>query len=1231
MSEIRTIRIFISSPGDVFEERTLAQRVIERVQAEFAGRAVLEPVFWEHEPLLATDTFQTQITMPSEADIMVAILWSRLGTRLPKNFTRNDGSRFESGTEFEFENAVEAFREHGKPQLLVYRKTARASVQLDDEKALMDRVEQKRKLDDFIARWFHHTEDGSLKAAFHPFESPSEFEQVLERHLRKMVLRALPESDHHEQSAAAVWKKGSPFRGLQSFHFEHAPIFFGRTRAIGDVLDLLRRQAADGPAFVLLLGMSGGGKSSLARAGVLPMLTQPGVIEGVGHWRRAVFRPSDVHGDLFVGLATAILREPGLKLEDTGADEFAEVLRSSPAAAVTLIKTALARYADERSTSTPDQRPPETRLALVIDQMEEIFTQGWITPEDRERFIDTVDVLARCGRVWIVATFRADMYPRCASLPKLVSLKEGSGQYDLMPPTATEIGQMVRLPTRAAGLRFEEDFTTNERLDDMLRDAAAARPELLPLLQFTLEELYQRRREDGTLTLEAYRDLGGVEGSLARRAETVFEQLPTDVQAELPRALDALIHIRREGQETIGRRRARQSDFETPEARQLIDAFIDARLFVTELDEDGEASVMVTHEALLWHWPRVKEWIEQNRENLRIHSRINAGAERWNHDNRNPDLLLPSGKPLYEATSLLDQGATLTSNESAFIEASLAAARKRRNIKRGVTAALAVLAIMTSLTAIFANRQRQLADAERHRAEIEAETAQRASDFLVELFEDADPSEARGKEVTAGEILETGVARIDRELSDEPEIQARLLETMGKVYVSLGALNEAEPMLRRALEIRRRLPADAAIEVASGLHHLGHALALRAKLAEAEQALEEALAIRRREYGQRHPAVAETLTWLAYVKGQAGDYAAAEPLLREALEMRREVLGHQHLDVAQSLQELGMNQFDQGNFDAAEDLLFESLEMRRELLGTEPHPALATSLNNLALVLATRGDAERGEALFREALEMKQAMLPEANNEIAVGMNNLAILLRRTGKLDEARDMYKQAIAIQEQVLGPTHTEVARTMRNLAVLLHTMDRTEEAIGLARRALEIRELQHDGDHPEIALIQMSLGQWLSAIGESEEAETRLRASLAMRERLLAPGHPDLTTSRMVLANHLIDQGRSDEACRMAQGSVAALVEAFGSNDTRVAMARSVEGACLLAASRHEEAEASLLAGLEGLDVTTTSVAARRQTLRRLVRLYEDWDRPDKASRYRRRLSESGANTSRKSAI
>ena len=432
---MKTLQVFVSSPGDVYEERAIANRVIDRLQSEYIGRVVLEPVLWEHEPLVATSTFQHQIVKPSDTDIMVSILWSRLGTKLPRDFTRPDGSRYDSGTEYEFEEAIQGFQANGKPDLLVYRKMAPPSVRLDDEQELMERLEQKKKLDDFVDRWFHDKAEGTLKAAFHAFESPSDFEELVENHLRKIIERKLPRTQKATTEAKAVWKKGSPFRGLAAFDFEHAPVFFGRTKAVSDVLQALRNQDTDKRAFVVILGMSGGGKSSVARAGVLPMLTRPGVIEGVSSWRRAIFMPTDVPGDLFTGLATGLVRDHGLPMldpDDGGPAALAQVLRESPQAAVTMIKSALAQVASEENARGT------ARLALLVDQMEEIFTQEDVNQKQRIAFIEVIDALARSGSVFVFATLRSDFYPRLASLPGIGALKEGSGQYDLMPPSADE-------------------------------------------------------------------------------------------------------------------------------------------------------------------------------------------------------------------------------------------------------------------------------------------------------------------------------------------------------------------------------------------------------------------------------------------------------------------------------------------------------------------------------------------------------------------------------------------------------------------------------------------------------------------------------------------------------------------------------------------------------------------------------------------------------------------------
>ncbi len=1209
---MKTLRFFISSPGDVFEERAIANRVIERLQGEYIGKVVLEPVLWEHQPLVATSTFQHQIVKPSDTDVVIAILWSRLGTRLPKQFVRPDGSRFESGTEYEFEEAIEGFRKNGKPDLLVYRKTAPPSVRLDDEKELLDRLAQKKKLDEFVGKWFHDKAEGTLVAAFHPFEAPSDFEILLENHLHRLIDRQIPGSVSSTSEARAVWKKGSPFRGLEAFEFEHAPVFFGRTRAVSDILQALRDQSADGRSFVLVLGMSGGGKSSVVRAGVLPMLTRPGVIEGVDIWRRAVFRPTDVRGDLFAGLAKALLREdalPSLDSDSSGPEELAQILEKSPQAAATLIKNALSRELSKTGAKG------NARLALVIDQMEEMYTQEEVLRKHRSAFVDLLDALARSGKVWVICTLRSDFYPRLANMPKLVALKEGNGQYDLLAPTASEIGQMIRLPTRAAGLRFEEDPASSERLDDRLRDAAAEHPEVLPLLQFTLEELYQRRTEDGMLTLAAYRELGGVEGSLAQRAETVFKDLPDDVEAELPKVLNALVSVEHDGHETIGRKRAPWSDATSGKSRELIETFVKNRLFVTELADDGSAVVTVAHEALLWHWPRVKDWVAQNRENLRVRSRIAAAAERWKAEGRPADLLLPSGKPLVEAESLLEQDIELHEDEAAFINASIASAKRVQRLKAGVVATVAVLGVVAALAAFIANEQRDLANQARSRAEIEAETAKQTTGFMVGLFEVSDPSEARGNSITAREIMDRGANRIEQELTTQPAIQATLMETMGAVYTSLGLYEQAVSLLQSALDKRKSLYGDRHLEVARSLDRLGEVLKLKAEYEPAEKMYRDALAMRREMLGNEHLDTARSIYELADLLGRMGDFAAAETLFREALALRRQLLNENSQEVAQSLEGLALNLYDQGNYTDSAPLLRDAVAMQREL-HDGPHPDLAEALNNLAFVISEAGEYAEAEQLFREALAMKRVLYPgDAHPEIAMGLNNVAFVLHDQRKYDDAEVLYREALDMQRKLLGNDHPDIAMGLNNLAFLTYEKGDLDSAIDMSRESLEMYRRSLGSEHPSVARGMHNLAMWLMEDNDYVAAEPLLLEALDLRKRLLGPQHADVAGSMTLLADLLIETRRYAEALPLATEANTILVGAFTAEHWRTASAASAVGAALAGMGRYDEAEKLLLDSFRILRNDTGALPFYITSATRwLANMYQVSGRPAEAQKY-----------------
>jgi len=1073
------LRVFISSPGDVAQERAVARRVLGRVQAAYAGRVSLEPVLWEQQPLLATATFQTQLVRPSQADIVLAIVWARLGTPLPDSLLRPDGSRYRSGTEFEIEDALAAARSNGRPRVVLYRKTAEPRTWFASAGEALEAEAQRTALDDFLSAHLRHRDDGTFVGAFHPFRNAAEFEELVELHLHKLVRELVPEGAAAAPLAAAAWAFGSPFRGLRSFELEHAPLFFGRTAATTAAVEKLQDQSRKGSPFLLLLGMSGGGKSSLAQAGVLHMIMQPGVVDGVASWGWAVFRPGDGRGDLLLVLAHALCTSNALP-ELGDAALLASKLRSDANAGIAAIAATL----DAR-------RDGPVHVALVIDQLEEMFSDPAVDADERSAFVHVLQAMLADGRVWIIATLRSDFYARCVELPELVAMKEG-GQFDVQPPGVTEVSQMIRMPAAAAGLRYQHDAQTGEHLDERLRDAMADRPSALPLLQFTLEELYRRRSGDGVLTFAAYEEMGRLEGALAHRADSVYAEQPAQVQEALPRVLGPLVTVS-DDEDAFGRRHAALDAFPDAESRQLVQALVDARLLVSDLASDGTVQVAVAHEALIRHWPRAVQWLEANRELLRIRERVRTAAQRWSSEERRSDFLLSPGKPLAEATVLRDSAVRLDPLERAFIAASDQRRRRNRALRRGAVAGLAFLAVAATGAAIFAVRQAEV-------ARREATTASRTSEFLTSMFAIADPGEDRGSRVTARELLDRGASKIRTELRDEPLIRAGMMNTMGAAYSGLGLY---EPALRLTAEARDERVARLGRfhpDTLSSQNAHAVALYLAGDYDKAEAAFREAREIAANVFPRGGIERIRADVGLADVLSAAGKPEEAQSIYQGALKDLDALPGDTRRERTFALSGLATALYFQGRLDEAGATFQQARVLGEQALGAD-HPKVLESASNLASIAYQKADYPRAAALWTDTLPRYRATFGDEHAEVAGVLNNLGRVALIERKFDVAVQRLQEALALDRKYKDADHDDLILPLNSLG--LARMGLGDEQ-GAANDFGEALKIAHAHKHWMSGVILTNMADLDVRRGDLPAAAAHAREARAALEQAFPPG-------------------------------------------------------------------------------------------------------------------------------
>ncbi|MBF0604530.1 MAG: SUMF1/EgtB/PvdO family nonheme iron enzyme [Nitrospirae bacterium] len=683
-----SLRIFIASPSDVTPERQTARRVIQRLGREYADHFSIASVLWEREPLAATESPQEGIPKPSETDIVVVVMWSRLGTPLSGDEWLGPlSNKPVTGTEWEFENAVQASQKHGKPHVMFYLRNKDILINYDNSE---QQTSQKKLVDEFVKTWFIDTTDNTLKAAYHTFTESAEFERMLEQHLRELLKRRLPQG-----TEKISCYPGSPFRGLRSFELEHAPIFYGRTQARHELRDVLKVRAALNCAFVLVYGASGSGKSSLVKAGLLSDLLLPGMMERVAVCRNVVVTPTSLGSDLVQGLADALLKDKTHQKGNDNSSHWDQALPEMCQDALDWDSASLAKQLRGEQAWIPIQQGLKVagdaaklteygvaRLLIIVDQFEEIFTQGRITEEGRSEFVGVLDRLARSGVVWVVCVMRSDFIHWLEKMPQLMALTPSDARYSLKPTNLHDLEDIVRRPAQMVGLQFEKDATKGIGLDDVIVQASLTNPGILPLLQFLLDLLWHKKTPERLLTFASYHDLGKLEGAIGRRAEEIFRRLGKEEQASFASIMRLLVTV---GDGDGGKATARSvslSQFgEGTPRRRLVDALLSERLLVADGDTQG-AQVRVVHEALLTHWPEAAKQIQQDYVDLQLRGRLEQAAARWNlagkKDKR--DLLLPGGFQLQEGRELLKRWSSeeLGPEILAYVKASISSFRRRR-------------------------------------------------------------------------------------------------------------------------------------------------------------------------------------------------------------------------------------------------------------------------------------------------------------------------------------------------------------------------------------------------------------------------------------------------------------------------------------------------------------------------------------------------------------------------
>ena len=427
----------------------------------------------------------------------------------------------------------------------------------------------------------------------------------------------------------ALRKASVPYRGLRVFDVGGSAFFFGREALVQWLLNEVRPAPA-GPTvnrLLAIIGASGSGKSSVARAGLIAAIKR-GDIPGSGAWPVAILRPGP---NPIESLAAALLRVVAIGQGVSALSDLIAELQKSERTLHLIARRAL------------PENVPDTRLVVVVDQFEEIFT---LCGNDglRDALVSNLLSAAQVaqGQTLVILTLRADFYGKCAGNAALAA---ALSDHNLLIGQVTdeELRLAIERPALLVGCELEPGL-----VDLLLHDVCDQRG-ALPLLQHALLELWNKRN-GRCLSVKAYQEIGKLEGALQKRADATLERLSED-ERELCRRIFLRLTKPGEGTEDTKRRVTMQELLSFPEgadaAEEIIQKLTMARLLAIEGDlTHNYAFVEVAHEALIQNWSQFRRWIDVDRAGLRTRTRLSEATRDWKSSGRDSGYLYTGARLL---------------------------------------------------------------------------------------------------------------------------------------------------------------------------------------------------------------------------------------------------------------------------------------------------------------------------------------------------------------------------------------------------------------------------------------------------------------------------------------------------------------------------------------------------------------------------------------------------------